>query len=444
MSIAGHFFPSFSYRAEPAKLPMISLPTASSPMRTLRPPSIPPLFHKEPSILSFCSMTCSPSLRSTLTNNSSFFMRSHPFPLSLSPSSCPSFSINSLSWFPSPSSSMDCTATSLSTSLSESPSPPPFVLSHVLATTVDLEDWICPLCLDLPSMLCPVDSPHSLDATCQEFGEALFRKLSHQQRSESDEPYMDDEVNKPDTQVYLGYLDVVTCGQGCSNHRICRDCMVRWIRAQIQQPVVICPVCRSGQVCSESIRRALLALPPLSLHTVQLTVRSCNNTAKPRFGGARRVIEIPTDAMNNSSEVVVSVWRACSDLGNDVATTLMGEMQPVASGRLTDVMLWSKYQSLTKLGLGQTGGLSAAGEDHALDLAAHGLQRCPGCAMAVERTGQLDDILCRCGSRFCFLCGEPLSRGSLWSLLTHKRSCRGLHTGGNMDGSAGRSTPRYF
>ncbi|KAF8820882.1 putative Protease Do-like 1, chloroplastic [Cardiosporidium cionae] len=62
------------------------------------------------------------------------------------------------------------------------------------------------------------------------------------------------------------------------------------------------------------------------------------------------------------------------------------------------------------------------------DLEVHGFRTCPGCGVAVQKEGMLDNVRCRCGTCFCFKCGESLGGGGYIRLLFHQHFCKSMNT----------------
>ncbi|PHJ23758.1 hypothetical protein CSUI_002390 [Cystoisospora suis] len=202
-------------------------------------------------------------------------------------------------------------------------------------------------------------------------------------------------------------VEVVLMTGRCS-HAVCCSCASEWLKHQLVSRAVpaVCPVCRGGHFDDAVVRflssslgewlaylelkrahQGLLA-SPLSQQLLR------EGRARGGEGGGGEENEAEENASSSSSSSI-STTSASRDL---LLLLLPREHLQIQQQRQQEML-----------------------ED---DVLIHGFRRCPGCGIAIQRVGSLDDVLCRCGCRFCFACGESLSSSSFWTLLQHRRSCR--------------------
>ncbi|CBZ51521.1 conserved hypothetical protein [Neospora caninum Liverpool] len=202
-------------------------------------------------------------------------------------------------------------------------------------------------------------------------------------------------------------LEIISMAGRC-HHEVCSCCAGEWVKHQLLSSVApaTCPVCRAGHFDVSAVRflaatlgewlqyegllQAGRSLPPvLSASSPQSASEALpeHETRDPET--AREELEQDEEAATDSRRQSV----------NDLLSLLLPPEHAERQHEHQQALL----------------------ED---DVFVHGFRRCPGCGIAIQRVGSLDDVVCRCGCRFCFACGESLPSQSFWALLQHRRSCR--------------------
>ncbi|PFH36521.1 hypothetical protein BESB_047130 [Besnoitia besnoiti] len=249
---------------------------------------------------------------------------------------------------------------------------------------------------------------------------------------------------------------------GRCRHEVCTACAGEWLKHQLLSNVApaMCPVCRAGHfddaavgyLCTtlgewlqyEDLKQTHADLP--SALSAQALLRALaspepegqlpGTPASPGASGAQAPEETPLvesegngadPAHEHEGEDVTEV-DMLADEGGESTGIGGGDGDEREMGALTPpVEVRAALRDVLRLLL-PPGHLQRQQERQLAlleeDVRIHGFRRCPGCGIAIQRVGSLDDVLCRCGCRFCFACGDLLSSSSFWALLQHRRACR--------------------